>query len=96
MTSFPISEPSLAHSFHQKWGFSVTFSISQPIKLEFGTGIQNWMLIRIFGSKSGFREKYHCDGPGHGNTQGPRWSKTIWKGVLYVKTKSDKVSASYT
>ena len=28
--------------------------ISQPITLKFGTGIQNWMLILIFGSKSGF------------------------------------------
>ena len=29
------------------------FFISQPIKLKFGTGIQNWMLILIFGSESG-------------------------------------------
>ena len=32
--------------------FFSNFFISQPIKLKFGTGIQNWMLILIFGSKS--------------------------------------------
>ena len=53
MTSFLISEPNSAHSFHRKWGFSVTFFISQPIKLKFGTGIQNCMLILISGWKSG-------------------------------------------
>ena len=31
---------------------------SQPIKLKFGTGIQNWMLILIFGSKSCFGDDY--------------------------------------
>ena len=34
--------------------FFRNFFISQPTKLKFGTGIQNWMLILIFGSKSGF------------------------------------------
>ena len=33
--------------------FFGNFFISQPIKLKFDTGIQNWMLILIFGSKSG-------------------------------------------
>ena len=34
-----------------KMRFFRNFFISQPIKLKFGTGIQNWMLILIFGSK---------------------------------------------
>ena len=34
------------------------FFISQPIKLKFGTGIQNWMLILISGSKSDFRDDF--------------------------------------
>ena len=33
--------------------FFRNFFISQPIKLKFGTGIQNWMIVLIFGSKSG-------------------------------------------
>ena len=33
--------------------FFRNFFISQPIKLKFGIGSQNWMLIFIFGSKSG-------------------------------------------
>ena len=32
----------------------------------------------------------------HGNTYDSRWSKTTWKGVLYVKNKSHKILASYT
>ena len=32
--------------------------MSQPIKLKFATGIQNWMLILIFGSKSGFGDDF--------------------------------------
>ena len=28
------------------------------MKLKFGTGTQNWMLIRITGSKSGFRDDF--------------------------------------
>ena len=32
--------------------------ISQAIELKFGTEIQNWMLILIFGSKSGFRDDF--------------------------------------
>ena len=32
--------------------------ISQPIKLKFGAGIQNWMLILILGSKSGFGDDF--------------------------------------
>ena len=38
--------------------FSRNFFISQSIKLKFGTGIQNWMLSLIFGSKSGFGEDF--------------------------------------
>ena len=37
-------------------GFFCDLLISQAIKLKFGTGIQTWMLILIFGSKSGFRD----------------------------------------
>ena len=35
-----------------KMRFLCNVFISQPIKLKFGKGIQNWMLILIFGSKS--------------------------------------------
>ena len=38
--------------------FFHNFSISQPIKLKFGTGTQNWMLILIMGSKSGFGDDF--------------------------------------
>ena len=38
--------------------FFHNFYISKPIKLRFGTGTQNWMLIHITGSKSGFRDNY--------------------------------------
>ena len=38
--------------------FVCKFFISQPIKLKFGTGIQNWMLILIFGSKSGLGDDF--------------------------------------
>ena len=59
MTSFLISEPSLAHSLcPSKMRFFPNFFISQPIKLNFGTGIQNWILIFIFGSKSGFGDNF--------------------------------------
>ena len=34
--------------------FFRNFFISQPVKLKFGTGTQNWVLILILGSKSGF------------------------------------------
>ena len=34
------------------------FFISQPVKLKFGTGIQNSMLSLISGSKSGFRDHF--------------------------------------
>ena len=34
------------------------FFISQPIKLKFGTGTQNWMLSLIVGSKSGFGDDF--------------------------------------
>ena len=34
------------------------FLLSQLIKLKFRTGIQNWMLILIFGSKSGFVDDF--------------------------------------
>ena len=34
------------------------FFVSKPIKLKFGTGTQNWMLIHIAGSKSGFRDDF--------------------------------------
>ena len=38
--------------------FFRNFLISQPIKLKFGTGIQDWMLILIFGPKSGFGDDF--------------------------------------
>ena len=38
--------------------FSLTFFISQRIKLKFDTRIQNLMLIRIFGSKSGLEDDF--------------------------------------
>ena len=38
--------------------FFRTFFISQPIKLKFGTGIQNWILILIFASKSGLGDDF--------------------------------------
>ena len=41
-----------------KMRFFCNFLISQPIKLKFGTGIQNWMLILISGSKSGFGDDF--------------------------------------
>ena len=41
-----------------KMRFFRNFFISQPIKLKFGTGIQNWMLILIFGSKSGLGDDF--------------------------------------
>ena len=38
------------------------FFIFQPVTLKFGTGIQNWMLILIFGSKSDFGDDFgQCD-----------------------------------
>ena len=66
MTSLLISAPSSAHLVSSKMRFFRNFLISQPIKLKFGTGIQNWMLILIFGSKSGF-----------GNDFGQYGTKTI-------------------
>ena len=50
MTSFLISEPSLATDSMENEVFR-NFFISQPIELKFGTGIQNWMLILIFAQK---------------------------------------------
>ena len=38
--------------------FFYNFFISQPIELKFGTGTQNWMLILIFGSKSGLGDDF--------------------------------------
>ena len=38
--------------------FSVTFLFLNEFKLKFDTGIQNWMLILIFGSKSGFGDDF--------------------------------------
>ena len=38
--------------------FFRNFFISQQIELKFDTGIQNWMLILIFGSKSGFGDDF--------------------------------------
>ena len=46
MTSFLIS----THLLHLKEVFR-NFFISQPIKLKFGTGIENWMLILILAQK---------------------------------------------
>ena len=42
--------------------FFLNLFISQPIKLKFGTEIQNWMLILILALKSGFGDyfgQYH-------------------------------------
>ena len=41
-----------------KMRFFCNFFISQLIKLKFGTGTQNWMLILISGSKSGFGDDF--------------------------------------
>ena len=42
--------------------FFRNFFISRPIKLKFGTGIQNWMLILIFDSKNGLVDDFgHYD-----------------------------------
>ena len=41
-----------------KMSFFRNFFVSQPIKLKFSTGIQNWMLILIFGSKSCFEDDF--------------------------------------
>ena len=41
-----------------KMRFFRNFFISQPIKLKVGTGTQNWMLIHIAASKSGFRDDF--------------------------------------
>ena len=41
-----------------KMRFFCNFFNSRPIKLKFGTGIQIWMLILIFGSKSGFEDDF--------------------------------------
>ena len=38
--------------------FFLNFFISQPIKLKFGTGTENWMLIHILGSKSRFEDDF--------------------------------------
>ena len=54
MTSFLIP----GHLFCQKWGLSVTFYISQRINLKFDTEIQIWILILIFGLKSGFGDDF--------------------------------------
>ena len=54
MTPFPIS----GHLFHQKMRLFRNFFISQRIKLQIDTGIQNWMPSLIFGSKSGFGDNF--------------------------------------
>ena len=54
MMSFLIS----GHLFGQKMRFISNFFICQRIKLKFGTGIQNRMLILIFGSKGGFGDNF--------------------------------------
>ena len=38
--------------------FFRNFFISQPIKLKFGTETQNWMMILILSSKSGFGDDF--------------------------------------
>ena len=38
--------------------FFRNFFISQPIKLKFGTETQNWMLILILSSESGFGDDF--------------------------------------
>ena len=54
MTSFIIS----AHSFHRKWRLFRNCFIAQLIKFKFGTGIQKWMMILNFGSKSGLGDDF--------------------------------------
>ena len=41
-----------------KMKFFRNFCVSLPIKLKFDTGTQNWMLIHIADSKSGFRDNF--------------------------------------
>ena len=42
--------------------FFCNFFISEPIKHKFGTGVQNWILSLIFGSKSGLGDDFgHYD-----------------------------------
>ena len=41
-----------------KMRFFYNFFISSQIKLKFDKWIENWMLILIFGSKSGFRDDF--------------------------------------
>ena len=61
MTSQALSEYDVISNFRTEFSplvpsktrFFHNIFISQLIKLKFGTGIQNWMLILIFGSKSG-------------------------------------------
>ena len=62
MMSFLTSGLKSFHLFHRKW-FFVTFYFLTESELKFGTGTQNWMLIHIAGSKSGFMydfRQYHA------------------------------------
>ena len=102
---------SLAHCSFANEVFR-NFFISQPIKFKFGTGIQNWTLILIFVSKSGFGDdsrQYDTDHyftPAFGQTPlrnsfvmaTPKVSgdQKLFERVCHVKTKSDKVSVCYT
>ena len=62
MTSLALSEYDVIFNFNPliplKMRVFRNFFISQPIKLKFRTGIQNWMLILIFRSKSGFGDDF--------------------------------------
>ena len=55
MTSSALSEYDVIPNFSLE---NEVFRISLPIKLKFGTGIQNWMLILMFDSKSGLGDDF--------------------------------------
>ena len=66
MTSSALSKYDVISNFRtefsplvlSKMRFFCNFFISQPIKLKFDTGLQNWMLTRICGSKCGFKDDF--------------------------------------
>ena len=61
--------------------FFRNFLISPPIKLKFGTWIQNWMLIIIFGSQSGFG-----DDLGQYDTQPLFYERFLTKRLIVMAT----------
>ena len=58
MTSFLTFGSRILPLVPSKMRFFRNFFVSQPIKLRFGAGTQNWMLIHIAGSKIGFRDEF--------------------------------------